>query len=256
MKKNKNQDSDVQDDLLRAISARHIEGVMHALKEGADPNKKQGDSVPLKLALQHGDLEVLQMLVDAGADVHYRIEPMRVTLLQYAMGTPQTQGAEFLIAQGLSLEDTDILGRTALFHAARSRQTHMIEYLIEKKVDLNHQTLNGHTALHFLLTDGAFVLASKLCEAGANPNLKNDEGVTAMEHGFAHLARHPSLERVKSRRHEKLEEMPILWERFELAQSLSSTSRIKEAVLQVESEKVGSLIHSKGDKPPKKAIRI
>ena len=50
-----------------------------------------------------------------------------------------------------------------------------------KDVDIDHKDILGNTSLHYACENGNFAVVEMLLEAGANGNLKNDEGLTAVD---------------------------------------------------------------------------
>ena len=99
-----------------------------------------------------------------------------------AVTTDRSDAVEALIAAGASLVGPDEKGRTALMAAAVHCQR-CVPLLIRAGADLNARDVtNGWTALMWSLKEGQAVSAKQLISAGANLNLRDQNGKTALMH--------------------------------------------------------------------------
>ncbi len=99
--------------LQTAVSSDDDRAVRELLSDGADPNVGQANT-PLMEASRQGDLPVMRLLLDAGADINTRSEPGGYTALHYAATTGETAAVGLLLKEGADpcLESDD--GETAM----------------------------------------------------------------------------------------------------------------------------------------------
>lgn len=70
------------------------------------------------------------------------------------------------------------MGKYQIHKAALESDYTYASQLIESKEDLDELDLKGHTALHWAVFSGDIDFVMLLLEAGANPNIFSDDGVT------------------------------------------------------------------------------
>ncbi|KAL1753665.1 ankyrin repeat-containing domain protein, partial [Schizophyllum commune] len=116
---------------------------------------------PLHLAAEHGNLEVLHLiLARKGADVHV-IDNYKRTLLHLLCGCLST---------------------------SRKDGNYAMELLLENGVDVDARDLNGETCLHYAAKSAAITLIFQLLRLGANANVVDKEGRNPM-HALAESCR-------------------------------------------------------------------
>lgn len=172
--------------LIKAIesqSEHQLDIIKLLLVYNADVNQ-QGEAhmIPLLRALARQDRRIIQVLLDAGANLNQRIlEARNNTLLMQAMHKNAYNTAKTLIELGATLTIADSDGNTALHLAIQASQDDLVELLLKKASPdlLAYVNRRGQTALFVaavLQEDKEMV--ERLLAAGA-PDLPNQNGITA-----------------------------------------------------------------------------
>lgn len=160
-------------ELMVAVKSNDIGKVKRLIADGASIDDRapvmgtlDDDYTPLGLAARDGHVEIVRLLLDAGADICQLNGLMRATAGHEAAYMGHTEVARLLTEQrtGRPLLNIDAQG----------------DY-------------NGYTALHDAIWHGHLETAKVLVQAGASLNLKTHSGLTPCElawlHGYHDLAR-------------------------------------------------------------------
>jgi ankyrin repeat protein len=172
------------------------------LDAGAKPDTPNQDGeTPLMLAIKTGELPVVEMLIQAGANVNQRETFHSQTALMWAAAAPKNAGAmvKLLLAKGADFKPRSLYsdwpsqitsepraqyrpvgGLTALQYAARDGCHACVDALITAGADLNFPTPDGVTPLLLALDNDHNDVAKLLLDRGANPNLWDWWGRTAL----------------------------------------------------------------------------
>ena len=106
--------------LSGALAARDVERVRQLLAEGIAPDSERTPlgQTPLSVASEAGQLEILTLLVAAGADLEAK-DWSGLTPLMHAARAQQAAAVQSLLAAGADPLAADAQGRSADFHAAQ-----------------------------------------------------------------------------------------------------------------------------------------
>lgn len=160
------------------------------LERGADPNlvpedKPESRSPLFSAAFSGADPRCVEMLINHGADVHWRRKSDRWSVLHSAYDLPDMLSV--LLEHGADVNATDEDNWSTLTLAARWNCTKSLEVLLNQKnpkADLEVQTqggdVSGGTALTRACQHGHVDAAKLLLEAGANINHKQSDGSFAL----------------------------------------------------------------------------
>lgn len=157
------------------------EAVVRALlARGADPNiRDDGDrAYPLHFAAERGDLAVVKVLVEHGADPIGADTTHGLDVLGWAVCfdyAQRTDVAQYLLAHG---------ARHTLFSAAALGDADAIRETARAGADLNERmdrTNYRRTALHLAVAKGQPAAVRALTEAGADLNVVDAIGLTAVD---------------------------------------------------------------------------
>jgi ankyrin repeat protein len=157
-----------------------------------DPIKYYDFDTPFELILKKNNIELVRLFIDAGADIH-RIDNWGKTPLEYAASySRDTAILRLLIEKGADIHNGGSLS-TPLHSAAASNNLQNITLLIELGADINARDRGGEftspqgTGISQIggntpLMRGAisYRCVDILLKAGANINLQNNEGKTAL----------------------------------------------------------------------------
>ena len=123
-----------------AAMRQDADTVRGLIARGGDPDAAHGDGMTaLHWAARHGDVEVVELLLDAGADVEAR---------------------------------TRLGGHTPLHVASRSARAAVVAALLEAGADATAITSTGATALHFAAGSGAAGAIAALLDHGADADAR------------------------------------------------------------------------------------
>src|SRR5262249_50391132 len=172
------------------------------LDAGAEPEgANQDGQTALMLAIKTGEVAVVDMLIKAGANVNTIEKFHHQTPLMWATAAPRNAGemVKLLLAKGADVKARALYsdwpsqitsepraqyrpvgGLTALLYAARDGCADCIEGLIGGGADVNIPTPEGVTALMLALDNDHNDVAKLLLYRGANPQLWDWWGRTAL----------------------------------------------------------------------------
>ncbi|XP_024520504.1 ankyrin repeat and protein kinase domain-containing protein 1-like [Selaginella moellendorffii] len=161
-----------------------MEDVREVLERGVDLNKPGSsgpDRSPLHVAIASGRPEMVQLLLEFGANVEVR-DRFGKTPMHEAAAAGQTLAMELLLANGANTEArTESVGWTALHFATYAHHLDAVRILLAKGADVNSTAgPEERTALHIATAGGAQRCLKQLLERGANPNAVTATGQTAL----------------------------------------------------------------------------
>ncbi|MFC1842117.1 ankyrin repeat domain-containing protein [Candidatus Dependentiae bacterium] len=180
--------------LILAIDFRDIKLVTLMLQKNANPNQKVENIslfYPIALATSKGDLEIIRLLVEHGADVNVKsfIFPcLEATPLIITVQKNDLNGAKYLLENGASL---NIKGKlvsfnkrersfTALEMAIENKNTEMANLLIKNSTNTNYECENKQNSLMIAVSKDQPELVEILLKNGAKPKNKNSYKAAAL----------------------------------------------------------------------------
>lgn len=154
------------------------------IERGADVQEVHREyvgSTTLHLAAENQGPEVLKLLLDNGALLNapdfYGLSPLVAAI---SRGT-NLDNCRLLLDQGADITIRDPCGGTPLEAAARHNNVDGVQFLLDHHVDVNTKSLGSYgTALHVACHKGHEGIAEKLLASGADPNIINIYGDTAL----------------------------------------------------------------------------
>jgi ankyrin repeat protein len=157
-------------DVFNAAAAGQVSQVMQQVDR--DPALLESHSTdgwtPVHLAAFFGHPELLNALLDRGADVNSRsTNAMKNTPLHAAAAGSRTDVVELLLKRGADSNATQEGGWTALHSAAQAGNRGMVEVLIANGADVNLRAANEQAPLDLALMHGREDVAALLEQLGA-----------------------------------------------------------------------------------------
>jgi len=166
-----------------AVSANDLEKVKYLIARGENVNGKEKDYshiTPLFLAIENGNAEIAETLLNFGARINAR-DDFRQTPLMRIDEDASAGLVELLIKHGARVNLTDKTGNTALIFAARSAKAEVLQLLIPRVADLDAKNAAGRTALMEAADADNLENVRALLAAGADPHLKDNKQETARD---------------------------------------------------------------------------
>ena len=175
------------------------------IKWWEEQQNKDGKSA-LHLAVQKGNIELVKLLIKAGADVNIS-NNYGWTALHFAVRDNAIELVKLLLKAGADVNMSNDIGWTVLHflpldHDMIENYKKILQLLLSAGADINAQTIDGLSALHFATfvdlspkttAEKTFEHVKLLLNSGADINLQNNRGETVL-----HLAvRDNAIELVK-----------------------------------------------------------
>jgi ankyrin repeat protein len=166
-----------------AMDLRDLDLVAMLLNAGADPNGRRGRGSVLGHAIAIGDAPIISALMAAGARTD-GLMPDGDPILPWAIRHGRLDLVRNLMESGADPHLRDALGNPLLHVAFESRRRDLVEALIELGADPGATNASGQTTIQLALANGWSNLAPKLAAAGADPNAPGPDGFTLLEKAY------------------------------------------------------------------------
>ncbi|KAK9062199.1 hypothetical protein SSX86_019385 [Deinandra increscens subsp. villosa] len=149
------------------------------IRSGADPNKKDYDGrSPLHLAASKGHMDITLFLIETRVEVNIS-DNFGNTPLFEAIKNGHDNIASVLVNEGGSLNITEA-GNFLCSYVARG-DIDFIRRIISNGIDPNSKDYDFRTPLHVATSQGSYLIAKMLVEAGASVLLKDRWGNTPLD---------------------------------------------------------------------------
>jgi len=165
--------------LFDAIEQNDSRKVKELIAKGADVNAENDKGMrALPMAAKKGNIEIVEALIAAGADVNYQFlrltsgkGPAIYTVILYAVGEGHTEVVKALLAAGANanaghLED----GKSVLTMAAMNGNADIVAAMLKAGADANTKDGSSFSALMAAADRGHLEIAKLLLAAGADVN--------------------------------------------------------------------------------------
>lgn len=169
--------------LAQAVADEDSDLVRELIAKGENVNGKDENYdkiTPLFVAVDGANLEIIQLLLDAGAKVNARDGERQTPLMRLDdEATPEL--VELLLRHGAKINLTDNDNNTALINVAERVAPEVLKTLIDAGADVNVVNKAGQTALMRAASADSLEKVRMLLEAGARANVKDQEGDNAWD---------------------------------------------------------------------------
>lgn len=171
--------------LLSALKRRQLKQAKALLEAGADPEESsdQSSDFPLKVAAERGFVEILPLLVAAGAEVD-RPGYNGTTPLAAACLRGHLQNVKTLLHVGAELERGDDFGYTPLFWAVVGGHLELVRYLVAQGASFLRAGQRGDTPLYRAVSSCSHPQSPEILafflEQGADPNHRGPHGTSLL----------------------------------------------------------------------------
>ena len=168
--------------LISAAQTGNIQAINALVKAGANVNHADNDGrTALFTAALHGRVEAIALLLKAGAKVNHA-DNRGKTALSWAARDGKVEAIAALVKAGAKVNHAQNDGETALFEAAKGGHVETIAALVKAGANVNHADIFGVTALLWAAQDGNVKAIAALVKAGAKVNDADLYGETPLFH--------------------------------------------------------------------------
>jgi hypothetical protein len=159
--------ADLNEQLVEAVMGGDMAAVVKLVSEGADVNAQGRYSgwTPLILAARKGETELVNFLLSHGADVNEKSSVQNRTPIMEAVRNRSVETVKALLAANPDVDAVDWEGYTVLMFAAVSGQSDIVDVLLNHGADVNVKNKVGSSAL--MMASGYPNVHKKLKAAGA-----------------------------------------------------------------------------------------
>jgi ankyrin repeat protein len=166
--------------LQLAVDTDRLDILQILLSHGADVHARGARDAPVLLsAARSGTVEMMQEIMNHGADFNAR-DAYGSTALHGAVLRDNLAVIELLLRKIADTNISDGRGETALHLATLLNKLRMIELLLKNNADVNRSYPNGRTALHMAVLRGNLEVIEILIQNNADVNASDNSGKTAL----------------------------------------------------------------------------
>jgi ankyrin repeat protein/L-ascorbate metabolism protein UlaG (beta-lactamase superfamily) len=143
------------------------------------PNENPTRDLPLHTAAYAGQVEIAQLLLDAGGEIE-GVDSDGSTALHCAAVVRKPEMVRFLLSRGADVNRRDKNGAYSLSFAASGGDSACVRLILDAGADLNLCTPQGTTLLHYACSRGLWGLVDPILAAGGDINRGDGEGRTPL----------------------------------------------------------------------------
>jgi uncharacterized protein len=167
------------EDFFQAIKRDDAQAIQQLLARGfdanaLDPNGQNG----LSIAIREPSLKVANILIDWSKTDLNALSAQGESALMLASLKGQLELSEKMVKKGADVNKT---GWTPLHYAASGGHVKVISVLLENHAYIDAESPNGSTPLMMASMYGTAAAVKLLLDEGADPLLKNQQGLTALQ---------------------------------------------------------------------------
>ncbi len=164
--------------LARSIAAKLYAAEVRSHKIGYMPNDDLGEN--LIQAAKSGNLELVEKLLQEGADIDYQDQIDWTALMYAVIDTNNDDMAKLLLGKGANVNITDSEGISVLAITILDDKFDFAQLLIDNNANLDSQDVGGATPLMDAVERNKVNFVELLLEKGAKVDLQDEWGFTAL----------------------------------------------------------------------------
>ncbi len=175
-------DSEIRS-LAQATELGRVNVVRNMLREGVSASQKdENGNTPLHLAALRGNVEMMKILLAAGADPNATNTIGNVPLLNAVSNQQSEEVVSLLLKHGAKVPKTYAFtgGNTLLHFAARYGNSTTCELLLDAGADIHAKNIQGETALFFSIDSCDTKTMQFLIDRGAKVQTRDNLGRTPL----------------------------------------------------------------------------
>jgi ankyrin repeat protein len=165
-------------EFISAVIAGNKAAVEKFIKDGIDVNYKFSGRTALILAANKGRKEIVEILLQAGANPDIPHFCGSTALMDVAK-EGDVEMVEILLKAKANPDIQDTFDDTALIFAVENNHKETVDILLKAKANPDIQDHSGGTALMLAARNGDKELVEVLLQAKANPDIRDHSGRTA-----------------------------------------------------------------------------
>ena len=172
---------------LDAVRQNNLEKIMHLIHQDVDVDTRdERGRTALLLAVHENYVDIAEALILSGADVN-ALDDINDSPYLYAGAEGRLEILRMTVAAGADPNSVNRYGGTALIPAAHHGHVETVKYLLTTDVNIDHVNYLGWTALLEAVIlgsggDAHHSIVDMLLRAGADPNIADNEGISALDH--------------------------------------------------------------------------
>ncbi len=167
--------------LQEMLKEKRYDWVKLFVEYNADLNVKNAKLLsPLRLAVQSNDSLLTELFLNSNANIN-EADTLNGSLMWSALESGNVVIAEILMAYGANIHNSNKMGNTLLMHElTNSARTEIIDFLIRNGIDVNQKNRDGMTALMIAALNRHPHAVQMLIDNGADVNDVNGLNMTAL----------------------------------------------------------------------------
>ncbi|KAM0261249.1 hypothetical protein ACHAPA_009887 [Fusarium lateritium] len=153
------------------------------LSSGVKTSKSWSGLPPLFQAASKGSLNVAQVLLEFGSDIHSKAASGQPHLVD-VVNKGNVAGIGFLLASGAAADTKDITGQQIIVTAAKKGNIELVRLLIDHGADINAADIVGNPILATAIDKGDTSMLELLLDRHVNLDARTNLGTSILEHAI------------------------------------------------------------------------
>lgn len=173
------------ENLIKAIKDGNTQSVKQSiskkLKVNSSDNSSRYETTPLLYAISNGNLEIIKLLVDSGADVN-KADITGLTPLMMASSTGKIDVVSYLIKKGTKVKAVDNKGYTSLSYAIVNDNIEGVDLLLKQGLSFkkHYDGFYGMSDLMLAAENNSIKVAQKIIDKTDLINVYDEENRSAV----------------------------------------------------------------------------